>query len=143
MSHEINQAPFITGRKLRWCDYEVKESPEGIYFRDNTGQKPGDARKIDKVVFPHQGEDCAIWLIRPCEGTRLAWRSRNILDYANVLVLIDEKEGLIIDKDTRFIKPGDGIAIIRPGVRWEPGLPDIVSESPTIWEFVDTPQAVR
>ncbi|MEK7076591.1 MAG: hypothetical protein AAB941_02940 [Patescibacteria group bacterium] len=139
MSNEINQAPFITGRKLRWCDYEVKEGSGGLYFKDNTGRKPEDKRRINKIVFPHQGDDCTMWLIRPCEAIRLAWRTRNILDYAQAFVLIDEKEGLVIEKDTQFIKPGDGIAIIRPGVRWEPGLPDIISESPTIWEFVDIP----
>ena len=130
-------------RKLRWCDYEVKEGPEGIYFKDNIGRKPEDARKLDRLEFLHQGEDCTIWRIRPCEAMRLAWRTKDILEYGNVLVLIDDKLGLVIDKDTYYIQPGDGIFIQKPGVEWEPGLPDIVSESPTVWEFVKQQQAVR
>lgn len=133
----------MSERKLRWCDYEVKESPEGIYFRDNTGQKPEHERRLDKLVFPHQGEECTIWRVRPCEALRLAWRTKNILEYGNVQVLIDDKHGLVLDKDTLYIQPGDGIFIQRPGVEWEPGLPDIVAESPTVWEFVKSQQAVR
>ena len=134
----------MSKRKLRWCDYEVKESPEGIYFKDNTGQKPENERRLEKLEFAHQGEPCTIWRVRPCVALRLAWRTKNVLTYGNVLVLIDDVHGLVLDKDTQYLQPGDGIYIHRPGVSgWEPGLPDIVAESPTVWEFVESQQAVR
>ena len=133
----------MSERKLRWCDYEVKEGSEGIYFKDNTGQKPENERRLEKLEFAHQGELCTIWRVRPCEALRLAWRTKDILEYGNVLVVIDDKRGLVLDKDTRYIQPGDGIYIERPGVVWEPGLLDIVAESPTVWEFVKSQQAVR
>lgn len=117
----------MADKKLAWCDYEVVDGPNGRYIQENGewgGRGGGSAHVLaeDGIKFPPQGKDAVLWLVRdgkPSKG--LATRSFNRIGIVAIEVSYEPKEGVRIQAEDPFLRPGDGFVILPIGTRCEPG----------------------